>query len=160
MGILESTSDNLVEAMDYFKRAVAIRTEAGDAAAALLANSYLCMSRVYFLWCQYEAAFNVLGQSEALFFRTAGADAHFMAQYVPNLVMRSLSFSYISDEYSVHYAYGNNEFAQKRWLAAKRSYEASLRVGLSKAPIHPITAAAYYSLGCVEFELKNNDNAK
>src|SRR6266536_852663 len=85
MGILESTSDNLVEAMDYLKRAVAIRTEAGDAAAALLANSYLCMSRVHYLWGEYETAFNVLGQSEALFFRTAGADAHFMAQYGPIL---------------------------------------------------------------------------
>ena len=80
MGILESTSDNLVEAMDYFKRAVAIRTDAGDSAASLLANSYLCMSRVYFLWNDYQAAFNMLGKSEALFVRTSGADAHFMAQ--------------------------------------------------------------------------------
>jgi hypothetical protein len=43
---------------------------------------------------------------------------------------------------------------------ARRSYDASLRVGLATAPIHPITAAAYYSLGCVEFEKKNFDNAR
>ena len=61
---------------------------------------------------------------------------------------------------SVHYAYGNIEFAQKRWVAAKRAYEASLRIGLANTPIHPITAAAYYSLGCVEHERHNIDNAR
>ena len=60
----------------------------------------------------------------------------------------------------MHYAYGNIEFAQKRWLSAKRAYETSLKVGLANAPIHPITAAAYYSLGCVEYERDNMDNAK
>lgn len=61
---------------------------------------------------------------------------------------------------SVHYAYGNIDFAQKRWASAKRSYDTCLRIALANAPIHPITAAAYYSLGCVSFELKNHDNAK
>jgi len=140
MGNLESTCDNLDTAMDYFKRSIAIRIEAGDMAASLLANSYLCMSRVHYLRSEFDEAFNLLGQSEALFFRTAGADAHFMAH--------------------VHYAYGNIEFAQKRWPSARRSYEASLKVGLASAPIHPITAAGYYSIGCVEFEKRNLDNAK
>ena len=81
MGNLEAASDNLDDAMDYFKRAIAIRIDAGDMAASLLANSYLCMSRVHFLRGEYADAFNLLAQSEALFFRTAGADAHFMAQY-------------------------------------------------------------------------------
>ena len=60
----------------------------------------------------------------------------------------------------MHYAYGNIDFAQKRWAAAKRAYEASLRIGLASAPIHPITAAAYYSLGCVEHERRNIENAR
>ena len=47
-----------------------------------------------------------------------------------------------------------------RWGAAKRAYEASLRIGLASAPIHPITTAAYYSLGCVEYEKNNLENAK
>jgi len=51
-------------------------------AANLLANSYLCMSRVYFQCSKYQEAFELLGKSEALFFRSAGADAHFMAQYI------------------------------------------------------------------------------
>lgn len=62
--------------------------------------------------------------------------------------------------YSVHYAYGNIEFAQKRWPAARRLYDQSLKIALANTPIHPITAAAYYSLGCVEYEVGNFDNAK
>ena len=62
--------------------------------------------------------------------------------------------------HSVHYAYGKIDFAQGRWASAKRAYEASLRIGLATAPIHPITTAAYYGLGCVERERGNLDNAK
>lgn len=98
------------------------------------------MSRVHFLKKDYDEAFTMLAQSEALLYRISGADAHFMAH--------------------VHYAYGNVEYAQKRWEAAKRSYEQSLRIGLASAPIHPITAAAYYSLGCVEHMRGNLDNGK
>jgi len=144
MGNLESAyfpgNDTLDLAMDYFKRAIKLREGAGDIASSLLANSYLCMSRVHYLRAQYEDAFNLLAQSEALYVRTAGANTHFMGH--------------------VHYAYGNIDFAQKRWVSAKRSYDTSLKIGLSTAPIHPITAAAYYSLGCVELELKNHDKSK
>jgi hypothetical protein len=62
--------------------------------------------------------------------------------------------------HSVHYAYGNIDFAQGRWASAKRAYDASLKIGLATAPIHPITAAAYYSLGCVEHKRGHLDNAK
>ena len=81
MGNLEFAAFNLNEAMDYFKRAIAIRSNAGDKAAILLASSYLCMSRVFYLRGEYDEAVNLLAQSEALYFRTAGADAHFMVQY-------------------------------------------------------------------------------
>ena len=89
MGNLESAyypgTDTLYLAMDYFKRAIALREAAGDIASSLLANSYLCMSRVYYLRRQYEEAFNLLAQSEALYVRTSGANTHFMAQYVIKL---------------------------------------------------------------------------
>ena len=61
---------------------------------------------------------------------------------------------------SVHYAYGKLEYRTANWLAAKRSYSEALRIALSETPIHPITAASYYSLGCVEFKLKHMDTAK
>jgi len=38
--------------------------------------------KVYFQCSKYQEAFELLGKSEALFFRSAGADAHFMAQYI------------------------------------------------------------------------------
>jgi hypothetical protein len=43
---------------------------------------------------------------------------------------------------------------------AWRSYDECLKIGLATMPLHPITAAAYYSLGCVEFARRNNDPAK
>lgn len=84
MGNLEAAdsaaADNLEKATDYFNRAIAIRVEHGDTANSLLALSYLCMSRVYFLGKEFEKALTMLNQSESLFYRDQGADAHFMAQ--------------------------------------------------------------------------------
>jgi hypothetical protein len=81
MGNLESTCDNLDEAMDYFNRAVELRLAAGDAAAGLLATTYICVARVHFLKGEYDEAFKISAKSEALFVRTAGADNHFLAKY-------------------------------------------------------------------------------
>jgi hypothetical protein len=84
MGNLESTDtvavDNLKRATDYFNRAITIRVAHGDTANSLLANSYLCMSQVPFLAGDYEKSLVILGQSEALYYRISGADAHFFAQ--------------------------------------------------------------------------------
>jgi len=41
-----------------------------------------------------------------------------------------------------------------------RDYESCLKIGLATMPIHPITAAAYYSIGCVELQQKNMENAR
>jgi tetratricopeptide (TPR) repeat protein len=86
MGNLESASNNFDQAMEYFKRAINIRVDESnnkdDTAAILLAVSYLCVSRVHFLKENYETALNMVAQSEALFFRTSGANAQFMAQFV------------------------------------------------------------------------------
>jgi hypothetical protein len=84
MGNLESadtySANNLEKATEYFNRAIAIRIAHGDTANSLLANSYLCMSRVHFLAGDYEKSSTLLGQSEALYYRISGADAHFFAQ--------------------------------------------------------------------------------
>jgi tetratricopeptide (TPR) repeat protein len=85
MGNLEAAdsaaADSLEKATTYFESAISIRVAHDDTANSLLANSYLCMSRVYFLKKEYEEALTILGRSEALFYRLSGADAHFMAQY-------------------------------------------------------------------------------
>ena len=84
MGNLEAndstTLDNLERAIEYFDRAVTIRIAHGDTAISLLANSYLCMSRVYHLRREYEEALAMLSQSEALFCRICGADGYIMSQ--------------------------------------------------------------------------------
>jgi hypothetical protein len=60
----------------------------------------------------------------------------------------------------VHYAYGNIHFKQKNLAYALRDYESCLKIGLASMPIHPITAAAYYSIARVELEQKNIENAR
>jgi tetratricopeptide (TPR) repeat protein len=80
MGNLELASNNYDESIDYLNKAIAIRIDKGDVAGTLLANSYLCLARAYLYKKDYEKAFTILGQSEALFFRTGGPDTHFMAQ--------------------------------------------------------------------------------
>lgn len=52
------------------------------------------------------------------------------------------------------------EFARQKWLAAKRSYEAGLKIALDTAAMHPITISLYYSLGCVEYEQGKDGPAK
>ena len=61
---------------------------------------------------------------------------------------------------SVHLAYGNNEYLQRRWAIAQRSYGECLRIALLELPTHPIAAAAYYSLACVEFAQDHAEVAK
>jgi len=80
MGILGATCDSLVEASEYFEHAIAIRTAAGDPHTTLLGNSYLCYSRVYSARGEWQKAFQLVGQAEALFSRTVGGGAPLMAQ--------------------------------------------------------------------------------
>jgi hypothetical protein len=60
----------------------------------------------------------------------------------------------------VHYAYGNIHFRQKNLAYALRDYESCLKIGQANMPIHPITAAAYFSIGGVELAQKNIENAQ
>ncbi len=156
MGNLESDSDNLDEAVEYFNKAITIQIDRGDEAATLLAISYLCLARAYYRMKNYTTAFSILRQSESLFFRTVGADAAFMAQYVLCLV----TFLHIANNKSVHFLYGNIDLAQNNIMTASRSYQTALKISLANTPIHPITAAVYYKLGCVEFRRGNVDLAR
>lgn len=81
----------------------------------------------------------MVGLSESLFLRILGADRGFTAH--------------------VHYAYGNIEFLQCHWQLAWRAYDSCLKIALAEMPIHPITAAAYYSLACVEFAMSHSEVA-
>lgn len=126
--------------MEYYVKAVAIRSAQGDRSAGFLAITYLCIGRLLYFQEKYEEAKKYLASSEALFVRTSGADTHFMA--------------------FVHFIYGNIEFVQEHWRSARRSYQDALKIAVAATPIHFITSAIYYSLGCVELALKNHDVAK
>jgi len=80
MGNLESATGNLDDAMKFFEKEIAVRIDAGDAAATLLANSYLCLSRVYHLKREYEQSFKILAEAEALFFRTSASNDYFLSR--------------------------------------------------------------------------------
>ena len=140
MGNLESSCDNLDKAMWYFNRAVQVRRAKGDSAASKLALTNLSIGRVHWLRDEYAEASLMFAQSEALFSRTDGDDTQFMAY--------------------VHLSYGNVEYEQNRYSSAKQNYNDCLKIALAGTAIHPITAAAYYSLGCVEFKLKHHDVAR
>ncbi|KAH7416715.1 P-loop containing nucleoside triphosphate hydrolase protein [Cadophora sp. MPI-SDFR-AT-0126] len=58
-------------------------------------------------------------------------------------------------EVFIHYAYGNIHYARRDWDLARKSYSRCLGIANAKTSIHPITAAGYYRLGCVEFKLKH-----
>ena len=79
MGNLEYASENQPAAMAFLTHAIDIRSKAGDQSAGLLATSYLCIARVHQAQQELETAFKMLGKAEALFVRTIGAQAHFMA---------------------------------------------------------------------------------
>lgn len=86
MGNLESACENLKEALEYFNRALDIRTRVGDSAASLLAITYICIARAHYLKGEYSQAIKLTDRSEALFVRSAGPKHHFLAQYdnLPN----------------------------------------------------------------------------
>jgi hypothetical protein len=61
---------------------------------------------------------------------------------------------------SVHYAFGNIHTLQNDLATAWQDYDACLKICLQTMPSHPITAAAYYSIGRIEILMGNTDSAK
>ncbi|KAH0564815.1 hypothetical protein GP486_001804 [Trichoglossum hirsutum] len=139
LGNLETATGHMEEAMEYYNKATSIYLKGDDKTAFQLALTDLCIGRVYMLQYKFAEARKAIARSEALFVRVLGTDKGFTVH--------------------VHYAYGNLEFMQENWEGAAREYEICLKIALSEMPIHPITAAAYYSLGCVELEMGHPDNA-
>ncbi|PMD12013.1 hypothetical protein NA56DRAFT_57621 [Hyaloscypha hepaticicola] len=139
-GNLELATGNPKWATENYDKAIQIWVAGGDDAADQLALTHLCIGRVHTLRNNIEEAMRSTSVAEALFLHTTGANKGFMA--------------------NVHYAYGNIYMKQADLPLAWRSYDECLKIGLATMPLHPITVAAYYSLGCVEFSRGNNDPAK
>lgn len=66
----------------------------------------------------------------------------------------------LTNEDSVHYAYGNIYYRQEELNLAVRSYEDALKLCQFSMPIHPIVIAIWYSLACIAFDQGNMDVAK
>lgn len=139
LGNLETATGNLAESMECFEKAQLISTSTNSSSASL-ATIYLGIARVYYLQYDFEKARRTVAQAELLIVRQIGADKGFMVH--------------------VHYLYGNIELIQKHWEPALRAYDNCLKIALAETPIHPITAAAYYSLACVELEMNHPEPAR
>lgn len=140
LGNLELASGNTDQSTEYFNRAIQIYESGGDKTATSLGITYLCIGRVNLLRRNLKEALRWTNKTEALFIRTIGSGELMMAH--------------------VHYLYGNIFWYEGNWSMAYRSYEKCLRIALDKSPLHPLTASAYYSLGCAEFEMKHPDAAR
>jgi tetratricopeptide (TPR) repeat protein len=140
MGNLETAQGNLQESRNYFDRAVQIWADGGDATATTLAFTYLSAGRMHMLQGNLTEAMNLTLIAESIIIRTFGADKGIMA--------------------NIQYAYGNIEFLQRHLTLAWRAYDQCRQIAVTETPIHPITAAAYYSLACVEFEMGHPEPAK
>ncbi|CZR55427.1 uncharacterized protein PAC_05315 [Phialocephala subalpina] len=140
LGNAELAQGNIEDSMDYFNRAIPIWKAEGDKTATHLALTYLCVGRSRMIAGDLNEAMKWTSQSDALFMRTIGSDKGFMA--------------------NVHYAFGNIHFRQRHLASAHSDYEMCLKICLPNMPIHPLTAAAYFSLACVELEMEHVDLAK
>jgi len=143
LGNIATASGNLDEAKEHYERAMMIWLPGGDKNATYLALTYLCVGRMHMLRGNLIKAEEMTTQAESLFTRTIGPGRGVLA--------------------NVHFAYGNIQFLhgdKEHYELAKRSYENCLQIGLLEFPAHPITGAAYYSIGCVEFALGHAEAAK
>ena len=62
-------------------------------------------------------------------------------------------------DFSIIYAFGNLELAQKNVDIAKEYYEKGCKMAHDLAPMHLQTASFEYKIGVVEALSKNYDNA-
>jgi len=140
LGNLDLASNNVDDAIVWYNRSARIWKQGGDSTAANLALTYLCMARYLMLRGELDEALSMTTKSEALFSRTQGNEAGFITY--------------------VYYLTGNIHYLAQHWSLSWRSYNECLKIGLATMPIHPLTAAAYYSLGCVEISMGHAENAK
>ncbi|KAG0647439.1 hypothetical protein D0Z07_6667 [Hyphodiscus hymeniophilus] len=140
LGNLELALGNTEDSLDYYNQAAEGWLHNGDPSARGLALTYLCMGRVYMLQMDLDEALKLTALSEALFIRTIGRDKGFMS--------------------NVHYAYGNIHYRRDELRLAWADYNQCLKICMQGMSIHPLAAAAYYSLGCTEDWMGHRESAK
>ncbi|KAG4441818.1 hypothetical protein IFR05_002682 [Cadophora sp. M221] len=138
LGNLELAVGEVEKAMENYEHALLIWVN-WPTSALQLAITYLCVGRLHTLQGNYSEALKFANDSNELVETTIGPDKAFMVY--------------------VQYAFGNIHFLQDDLDVAWKYFDSCLKIGLSTMPIHPVTAAAWYSLACVEFARGNLDAA-
>jgi tetratricopeptide (TPR) repeat protein len=133
LGNVESAKGRYEEALELLREAASIREAIGDDAAVLLAVNYLQIGRVHFLQQDYEAAYKEYQKCEGILMKKAGRNPWFLAD--------------------LYYAYGNREYALKQYGLANQQYERARRICQDINPLHPLTAAVYYKMGCTDAKM-------
>jgi tetratricopeptide (TPR) repeat protein len=133
LGNVESAKGRYDEALELLREAASIREAIGDDAAVLLALNYLQIGRVHFLQKNYIEAYKEYQKCEGILMKKAGRNTRFFAD--------------------LHYAYGNREYALGEYSLAYQQYERARRICLDMNPLHPVTAAVYYKIGCSDFKM-------
>ncbi|KAH9220315.1 P-loop containing nucleoside triphosphate hydrolase protein [Leptodontidium sp. 2 PMI_412] len=140
LGNLELAVGNVGAALKYYDRALQVWINSNEESVQSLAKTYLSMGRAYMYQGNLAEALKYTDSAEALVARTLGMGFRFMA--------------------NVHYAYGDIHLRRNDLDSAIKSYQACLNIGLTNMPLHPIIAATWYSLACVNLALGNDDAAR
>ncbi|CZT03883.1 uncharacterized protein RAG0_10529 [Rhynchosporium agropyri] len=133
MGNLEHTEGNTDEAMRYTKRAISIRLERGAEGEIQRRSSSPSPTSA----SPACISFSVLTDESR------------------NIVAQSEALFFLCITHT-----GTSTLLKSAGREQKQAYEARLKICLASFPIHPITAAAYYSLGYTEEKKGNMNNAK
>ena len=133
LGNVETAEGNYEQALEYLEKAAAIREDIGDSAAVLLSLNYIQIGRVNALQEDPTKAYRMYQKAEGVMNKRSGANKFFAAH--------------------LHFAYGNLELRSKEFTTAAASFEKARLLAKDRNALHPLVAAAWYKLGCAEFEM-------
>jgi tetratricopeptide (TPR) repeat protein len=138
LGNIETAEGSLDTALEYLKNSLLIREGLGSGAEILLALNYMQLGRVHFLGGHYTLAYYHYQKCEdtlnvPVWSHERGRSKRF---FMANL----------------QYAYGNLDFVQGRFNSARKAFDQARQMSQEMTTVAPLTVAAYYKLGCIEFK--------
>ncbi|KAG4437548.1 hypothetical protein IFR05_006982 [Cadophora sp. M221] len=139
LGNLELAVGNVEAALRYYGRALQVWINSSEESAQPLAKTYLSLGRAHMYQGNLDEALKCTSSAETLAARTMGKGVGFMA--------------------NVYYAYGDIHLRRDDLNSAMKAYQKCLTIGLTNMPVHPIIAATWYSLACVNFAQGNDEAA-
>lgn len=131
IGNIDTSQGNFDEAQESFEKAARIRQARGEEQDLNVGLAFLQLGRNWFLRSRDETyhAIKMYDKAETCFMRSAGKSQPYMAH--------------------LYYARGNLELERGELMTANMQYEKCRDVCLNLWPVHPLTCAVYYKIGCV-----------